>query len=324
VQLGGPERRKEEGVLYGDGHYYRKDRKEKVSYNIGTARNVKAPVKPLNSVLTDAERLALGKPNLKLISHDGMALDKPNIIISAQDGKTAGKSGGKEEKDRIRLLEQQVKMERERREQMEREYAAELERREKDFAVEKGRMNSELIKLEQEKQELVARAGEEEDADMEEDEPDVYVLDEDLIQAGPYYNVRAARSLMMEDEILLGDGRVGKRKEAGFNIMGEKRLEKVVWRHRLDVGMNITASFNPANMKCSGCPVRGLHSVVGREDGKPVVIVASDQNFSPVLFSKDGEAALLLSALSLALPRNLDLLLVICCTGSPCRQGASF
>jgi hypothetical protein len=65
-------------------------------------------------------------------------------------------------------------MERERREQMEREYAAELERREKDFAAEKVRMNSELIKLEQEKQELAARAGEDEDEDMEEDEPDVY------------------------------------------------------------------------------------------------------------------------------------------------------
>jgi hypothetical protein len=193
-------------VLYGDGHYYRKDRKEKVSYNLGTAINVKAPVKPLNPVLTESERSALGKPISKLSSNDGMALDKPNISISAQDGKTAGKNGGKVEKERIRLLEQQVKMERERREQMEREYAAELERREKEFAAEKVRMKSELSKLEQEKQELGARAGEDEDEDMEEDEPDVYVLDEDLIQAGPYYNVRAARALMMEDEILLGDG----------------------------------------------------------------------------------------------------------------------
>jgi hypothetical protein len=276
-------------VLYGDGHYSRKDRKEKVCFNIGTAINVKAPVKPLNPVI-ECERLALGKPISDLSSNDGMALDKPNISISAQDGKTAGKTGVKVEKERTRLLEQQVKMERERREQMEREYAAELERREREFAAEKVRMTSALSKLEQEKQELMARAGENEDEDMEEDEPDVYVLDEDLIQAGPYYNVRAARSLMMEDEILLGDGRVGKRKEAGFNIMGEKRLEKVIWRHRLDVGMNITTSFNPANMKCSGCPVRGVHSVVGREDGKQVVIVASDQNFPPVLYSKDGEA----------------------------------
>ncbi len=106
AQLGGPERRKEEGVLYGDGHYYRKDRKEKVSYNIGTASNVKAPVKPLNHVLTESERSAMGKPISKLNSNDGMALDKPNIGISAQDGKTTGKNGGKVEKERTRLLEQ--------------------------------------------------------------------------------------------------------------------------------------------------------------------------------------------------------------------------
>jgi hypothetical protein len=43
-------------------------------------------------------------------------------------------------------------------------------------------------------------------------------------------------------------------------------------------------------MKCSGCQARGVHSVVGAEDGKPVVLVASDQNFPPVLFSKDGDA----------------------------------
>ncbi len=33
-----------------------------------------------------------------------------------------------------------------------------------------------------------------------------------------------------------------------------------------------------------------MHSVVGAEDGRPVVLVASDQNFPPVLFSKDGDA----------------------------------
>jgi hypothetical protein len=30
----------------------------------------------------------------------------------------------------------------------------------------------------------------------------------------------------------------------------------------------------------------------GRDDGKPVVIVASDQNFPPVLYSKDGDACI--------------------------------
>ncbi len=73
-------------------------------------------------------------------------------------------------------------------------------------------------------------------------------------------------------------------------MKGEGRLGKVVWRHRMAEGSNITLSFNPANMKCSGCQARGIHSVVGAEDGKPVVLVASDQNFPPVLFSKDGDS----------------------------------
>jgi hypothetical protein len=68
-------------------------------------------------------------------------------------------------------------------------------------------------------------------------------MDEEMIQAGPYFNVRAARAYSMNAEIVLGDLRGHKRKEAGFNIKGENRLEKVVWRHRLDEGQYITASF---------------------------------------------------------------------------------
>ncbi len=128
-----------------------------------------------------------------------------------------------------------------------------------------------------------------EDEEMETVEGDVYEVDEGMIPAGPYYNVRASRMIALENELMLGDGRGIRRKEAGFNIRGEGRLSKVVWRHRLDDGCNITASFNPANMKCSGCLARGEHSVVGAEDGRPVVLVASDQNFPPVLFSKDND-----------------------------------
>jgi hypothetical protein len=95
---------------------------------------------------------------------------------------------------------------------------------------------------------------------------------------------------MLEDELVLGDVRGPKRKEAGFNIKGEGRLGKVVWRHRMAEGSNITLSFNPVNLKCSGCTVRGVHSVVGAEDGRLVILVASDQHFPPVLFSKDGDA----------------------------------
>ncbi len=113
---------------------------------------------------------------------------------------------------------------------------------------------------------------------------DVYMLEEDMIRAGPYYNVRASRARALDDEVVLGDGRIQRMIEAAFNIHGEGRLEKVVWRHRLDEGQNITLSFNPASMTCSGCKVRGVHSVVGAEDGRPVVLVASDQNFPPVLF----------------------------------------
>ncbi len=98
-----------------------------------------------------------------------------------------------------------------------------------------------------------------------------------MIQAGPYFNVRAARAYSMNAEIVLGDRRGHIRKEAGFNITGVNRLEKVVWRHRLDEGQNFSTSFNPANMKCTGCPGKGIHSVVGRDDGKPVVIRSSDQ-----------------------------------------------
>ncbi len=86
--------------------------------------------------------------------------------------------------------------------------------------------------------------------------------------------------------MVLGDGRIEKRKEAAFNIKGEGRLGSVKWRHRMDVGQNITLSFNPANMRCSGCKVRGQHSVIGADDGMPVVLVACDQNFPPVLFSE--------------------------------------
>jgi hypothetical protein len=104
--------------------------------------------------------------------------------------------------------------------------------------------------------------------------------------------VRASRARALEDEVVLGDGRVQRMKEAAYNIQGEGRLEKVVWRHRLDEGQNITLSFNPASMTCSGYKVRGVLSVVGAEDGRPVVLVASDQNFPPVLFSEDEDACI--------------------------------
>ncbi len=44
----------------------------------------------------------------------------------------------------------------------------------------------------------------------------------------------------MEDAVILGDGRNVKMKEAAFNVKGEGRLDKEVWRHRLDEVQNIT------------------------------------------------------------------------------------
>jgi hypothetical protein len=161
---------------------------------------------------------------------------------------------------------------------------------------------------------------EDEDAVMETVEGDVYEVDEGMIQAGPYYNVRASRMLMLEDELVLGDGMGVRRREAGFNIKGEGRLSKVVWRHRMAEGSNITLSFNPENLKCSGCTVRGVHSVVGTEDGRPVVLVASDQNFPPVLFSKDGDACVGVLRIEFGQLRSWVLQLLTCSMEYHCWQ----
>jgi hypothetical protein len=281
-------------VLYRDGHYYKKDQRDKVILPIACSGNksTKATGKPQKTSVMDLERSAMGKPNLSISNLDGAnngtvdnSLDKPNFIVSHQGG--AGKGTAKEEKERVQLLEKQLKIEQEKVEKLARGFEEERSKIMREHEVEKERARLKVEKLMQEKRELEEKGKEKEQEEMDEDITDVFELGEDLVQPGPYYNVRAARELSMEDEVVLGDWRGGRKKEAGFNIAGERRLEKVVWRHRLDVGQNITLSFNPASMTCSGCKKRGVHSVVGREDGKPVVLVASDQNFPPVLFSED-------------------------------------
>jgi hypothetical protein len=57
-----PERMKDSGVLYGDGHYYRKDRREKVSYPTSSQKTDKVQVKQIFSNDVDMERSALVKP----------------------------------------------------------------------------------------------------------------------------------------------------------------------------------------------------------------------------------------------------------------------
>jgi hypothetical protein len=251
-------------VLYRDGHYYKKDRRDKVSLPISCSgsKTNKATGKPHKPTVMDLERSAMGKPNLTVTNLDGAnygtvdnSLDKPNIIISHQGG--AGKGVAKEEKERVQLLEKQLKIEREKVEKLARGFEEERSKIMREHEAEKERARLEVEKLMQEKRELEEKGKEKEQEEMEEDITDVFELDEDLVQPGPYYNVRAARELSMEDEVVLGDGRGGRKKEAGFNIVGERRLEKVVWRHRLDVGQNITLSFNPASMTCNGCKKGG-------------------------------------------------------------------
>jgi hypothetical protein len=118
--------------------------------------------------------------------------------------------------------------------------------------------------------------------------PDVYYTDESIFPAGPYYNVRAGRARLSEQEILVGEGKTEKRKEAGFDLAGDNRVKQTILRHRMDVMQNISCSFNPADLMCEGCKGRGKHSVVGAENGEPVVLVITDQNFPPVLYSGDG------------------------------------
>jgi hypothetical protein len=131
-----------------------------------------------------------------------------------------------------------------------------------------------------------------ESATVKHSPPDVYKKDEFLIPAGPYYNVRAGRGMAVEEELVLGTTSQAKRVECGFDVAGDKRIKQAIMRHRLDANMNMTASFNPANMICHGCKERSPHSVIGGDGQEPVVIVATDQNFPPVLFSENAGACI--------------------------------
>jgi hypothetical protein len=57
----------------------------------------------------------------------------------------------------------------------------------------------------------------------------------------------------------------------------------------MDVMLNVSCSFDPATMTCSGCKERGVHSMVRGDRGEPVVLVFTDQNFPAVLYSEDKE-----------------------------------
>jgi hypothetical protein len=121
---------------------------------------------------------------------------------------------------------------------------------------------------------------------------DVYKKDELLILAGPYYNARAGRGMVLDDEIVIGVKASPRREECCFDLVGDKRIKQATMWHRLDANQNMTASFNPANMVCYGCKLRGPHSVIGRDGQEPVVMVVTDQNFPPVLFSENNGACI--------------------------------
>ena len=105
---------------------------------------------------------------------------------------------------------------------------------------------------------------------------DVFELDENMFRAGPYFNVQAVREGRAEEEIVVGTAQHPKRKEADFTLAGDNRILQAKMRFRMDKGMVISCSFDPGNLFCTGCKARGPHSVVGSEDGDPVVLVFTD------------------------------------------------
>jgi hypothetical protein len=89
--------------------------------------------------------------------------------------------------------------------------------------------------------------------------------------------------------MVVGEVKQEKRREVGFDLAGDGRVRQTVLRHRLDVMLNVSCSFDPATMTCSGCKERGVHSMVRGDRGEPVVLVFTDQNFPAVLYSEDKE-----------------------------------
>jgi hypothetical protein len=91
---------------------------------------------------------------------------------------------------------------------------------------------------------------------------------------------------------VVGEAKMEKRREAGFDLAGDNRVKQTILRHRMDAMQNISCSFNPADLMCEGCKGRDKHLVVGAENGELVMFVTEDQNFPPVLYSGDGGACI--------------------------------
>jgi hypothetical protein len=85
---------------------------------------------------------------------------------------------------------------------------------------------------------------------------DVFKTDESIVPAGPYHTVRAGRQALMAGEMkLMGNVKRDAAREAGFCLAGDSRIKQAHLRHRLDVMLNMSLSFDPATMMCTGCKV---------------------------------------------------------------------
>jgi hypothetical protein len=88
---------------------------------------------------------------------------------------------------------------------------------------------------------------------------DVFKTDESIVAAGPYHTVRAGRQALMSGEMkLMGNVKRDAAREAGFCLAGDSRIKQAHLRHRLDVMLNMSMSFDPATMMCTGCKVGRL------------------------------------------------------------------
>jgi hypothetical protein len=88
---------------------------------------------------------------------------------------------------------------------------------------------------------------------------DVFKTDESIVAAGPYHTVRAGRQALMAGEMkLMGNVKRDAAREAGFCLAGDSRIKQAHLRHRLDVMLNMSLSFDPATMMCTGCKVGRL------------------------------------------------------------------
>ncbi len=109
-----------------------------------------------------------------------------------------------------------------------------------------------------------------EEVDMADMSRDIFVVDEEDRKAG-----RQAMRGRSEREMGNAPDN-GRRKECGFDIFGDDRVQDAVIRYRLDCNVTMSLSFNLANMVCEGCAIRGKHSMTGK---KPMILVATDQSW---------------------------------------------